>query len=527
MRLLSREHNSLRPAAGGRRLNVGLTALSPYGVAMASLGFQTVYRLFNSHPEVRCERVFCLDPDNPRRERSWVALESGVSPSSFDVLAISLSYEQDCLMLPLLLDAMGLPSRAGERWGNLPVILCGGPVVSSNPEPVAPFVEAVGVGDGEALVPVFVSAWIEELDHGWERNSFLRRLAGRPGFYVPSLYRAVPAEGEGSPPVPVPDTAGAPERVRRQVDPLAGDPAHSAIVTDQAHFSGMFMIEVARGCSHACRFCLVSRINRPYRPAGADKLIDLIGRAPESARVIGLVGANLCDHPGLERILESIKVRSLRVGASSLRLDTLTPGVLQLLRDCGVRTVTLAPETAGAGLLGRLGKPSSAELLPGAVREACRVGFEQIKLYYMIGLPGETEADRDELVEQVRDLAGILPEGGCRLRVSLNPFIPKPQTPWQDEPMLRPEAVKSALSRVRKGLSGLGRKVELSVDPPAESLAQALISLGDRRMADALELSALRGMRFLDAVAASGIDIESMLHESRKPSAPRPWGFLE
>ncbi|RPJ37678.1 MAG: radical SAM protein, partial [Chloroflexi bacterium] len=492
-----------------------------------SLGFQTIYRLFNSHPEVRCERIFCLDTGQPGNERSWVALESGDSPSSFDVIALSLSYEQDCLMLPRLISAMGIPLRAQERWGNLPVLLCGGPVASSNPEPVAPFVEAVGVGDGEALAPEFVSAWLEELENGWERGSFLRRLALRRGFYVPQLYQAELSAGEGSSLIPIPAVAEAPAHIERQVDPLAGEPAHSAVVTLEAHFAGMFMIEIARGCCYACRFCLVSRINRPYRAANPGKIFELLERMPSGSHVVGLVGANLCDHPELEAILLRIHDRGLRLGAGSLILDTLSPVLLGLLRDCGVRTITLAPETASPRLLGLLGKPASAALLPEAVGEVCRLGFEQIKLYYMIGLPGEVEADREALVEQVRNLAGLLPGSGTRLRLSLNPFIPKPQTLWQDEPMMRPETLKAAMTQVRRGLATLGHKVELQTGPAAESLTQALISRGDRRMAEVLELAALGNKRFLDAAVEAGLDIDALLHKRVEPSDSRPWKLLE
>ncbi|MCE5273134.1 radical SAM protein [bacterium] len=506
-------------------LNVGLVALSPYDVAMASLGFQTIYRLFNAHPEVRCERVFCLDRDNPAAERSWLALESGAPPSTFDVLALSLSYEQDCLWLPLFLRAMGLPTRAQARWGNLPVLLAGGPVPSGNPEPVAPFVEALGLGDGEVLVPDFIDTWLESARRTWERGAFLEALAARPGFYIPSLYRAEMLAGEGGVLVPRPAVPAAPERVRRQSAPLTGDPAHSVIITSKAHFSEMFMLELARGCRHACRFCLVSRINRPWRVSDPLRVEALLENAPESAQVAGLVGTNLCDYPELPRVLRAVQKRGLRLGASSLRVDTLNDEILGLLLECGTRSITLAPETASAALLRELGKPSAAELLPSVVARASEMGFEQVKLYYMIGLPGESEADRAALGEQVRELAGSLGPR-TRLRISLNPFVPKPQTAWQDEAMLAPRQIKAALNQVRRALSPL-RRVELQCEPPAGSLIQALISLGDSRLAAALEAAEPEGRDFLAAAGRAGIDTEAFLHQKKKPSAPRPWDHVE
>ncbi len=522
--LLAAERGTL-VRKGRAELNVGLVALSPYDVAMASLGFQTIYRLFNAHPEARCERVFCLDRDNPGDERSWLALESGEPPSTFDVLALSLSYEQDCLWLPLFLKAMGLPTRAAERWGNLPVMLAGGPVPTGNPEPIAPFVEAVGLGDGEVLVPDFIDTWLECAGKGWERGAFLEALAARPGFYVPSLYRYERTEGEAGVLAPRPAVDAAPERIRRQSAPLSGEPAHSVILTPKAHFSDMFMLELARGCRHACRFCLVSRINRPWRVSDPERVESLLESAPEGAQVAGLVGTNLCDYPELPRVLRAVKKRGLRLGASSLRVDTLNDEILGLLRDCGTRSITLAPETASAALLRELGKPAAAELLPPVVARASEMGFEQVKLYYMIGLPGESEDDREALAEQVRQLAGLLGPR-TRLRISLNPFVPKPQTAWQAEAMLAPRQIKAALNVIRRALAPL-KRVELQCEPPAESLTQALISLADSRLATALEQAGPEGRDLPAAAVRAGIDPEALLHQKKKPSAPRPWDHVE
>ncbi|MBN2290032.1 MAG: radical SAM protein, partial [Candidatus Glassbacteria bacterium] len=285
--------------------------------------------------------------------------------------------------------------------------------------------------------------------------------------------------------------------------------------------------EVARGCRWGCRFCLVCSINRPYRTADAGRVIELIGQRPETAGSVGLVGANLCDHPELERILSHVAGTGLQLGASSLRLETLDERILQLLRACKVRTVTLAPEAAATGLLASIGKRCDPELLAGTARLVGKAGFEQLKLYYMVGLPGEEAPDRQALVEQVREIRAVLPDR-VGLKVSINPFIPKPQTRMQDEPMAGASSIKAAIRQVRRGLADLkGPGVRLQAGAVAESLAQAVISQGDRRLAGAIERACLRGERFLDTLADVGVDTAELLHRKRDPGGTHPWRVVE
>ncbi len=523
--LLARESGTIRKE-GYFPLEVALVALSPYPVAMTSLGFQTVYRLFNAHPGVRCERVF--PPEDGGR---WRSLESGRELESFAVLALSLPYEQDLLAVPGVLRAAGLPLRAADRGDQYPLVFCGGPVVSANPEPLAPFVDVCGIGDGELLVPRFCEACCLGLEQDWPRRRLLEELAGRGGLYLPALYEAREAGDSGAEAVaPFPAAAGVPARIERAMAGLEGLPAYSVVVSPETHFRGMFMVEVARGCRWNCRFCLVCRINRPYRHVPADAVIAALEGLPPATGSVGLVGANVFDHPELERILEYLAGRALRLGVSSLRLETVTPELLELVEACGTRSLTLAPEAASDQLLAAIGKRYPPERLAEVVRLIGERGFESLKLYYMIGLPGETTADRRDLAAQARELARLLP-GRMRLRISVNPFIPKPQTPWQDQPMLPAGELRTALKELKRELltSGAkgGARLELSFGPVAESVAQAVLSLGDRRLAGAIEEAAGTGRRLLDCLPGAGIDSAVLLQGRRAGATLHPWRLLE
>jgi len=522
-KLLATEDGTIRKS-GYFPLEVGLVALSPYALAMNSLGFQTVYRLFNSHPEVRCERIFNLSPETASEKKGWVSLESGRRAVDYSVFALSVSYEQECLLLPAFLKSSGIPLYASERSQEDPIIFCGGAVITANPEPVALFVDVCGIGDGEKLVPAFVETWLEALQKGWERKHLLFELAGRKGFYVPSFYASEAASGENRS-VVLPRVQGVPRKVERAIEPLQAHPAHSVVVSSAAHFRGMFLVEIARGCRWACRFCLVCSINRPYRDIKADRILEVLQKLPPRTRAVGLVGANLCDHPQLESIIESVAGLGLHPGVSSLRVDTVKESLIGLLRNCGVHSITLAPETASEKLLASLGKRYVREQLFEVVGMIARAGFENLKLYYMIGLPGEDPADRQALVEQIRELSRLLPSR-MKLKVSLNPFIPKPHTAWQDEPMMKPAQIKSALRSIRKALADCSPAVQIQTRSIAGSVAQAVISMGDRTIARAIARAGIQGLRFLDCLKQENLDLEPILYTKKKYTQLYPWKHL-
>ncbi len=511
-KLLASESGALEKT-GDCPLEVGLLGLSPYELITGSLGYQNAYRLFNLQDGSRCERLFELGD-------SWISLESGRAAGAFSVLAASVSYEQELIWLVRALHRFGVPLRAAERGEHDPVVFCGGPVITANPEPAAPFIDVCAIGDGEYLVPGFARCWHATLGGGGSRRDFLERLAGRPGFYVPSLYGGATAE----PPVPLTDAAA--ERVPRAVVPLAGEPVRSTIISSLAHFRSMFMVEIARGCRGRCKFCMVSQVNGPFRAVGLDKLVEVIGKAPPATRSVGLVGANLCDHPRLGEILEAIAARGCRAGVSSLRIGTVDSALLRRLRSCGVHSITLAPESASPRLLRAIGKFYDPARLIELVRRCGEEGFTGVKLYYLIGLPGETDQDRAMLAGQFRELAEAA-GGRIKLSLSVNPFVPKPQTAWQDCSMMKTAEVKKVFRELKKTVAAISREIDLSWQSPAQATAQAVLSLGGRELAGAIEKSALEGVRLLDCLAGQQAGLDSLLYQREKLTSAHPWRVLE
>jgi len=374
-------------------------------------------------------------------------------------------------------------------------------------------------------VPEFCELWLEALQRSWSRKRLLLELACRSGFYVPALYKLKTVDC-GYPALPVPQCKEAPAKVQRVAARVERHPVHSAIVSNATHFKGMFLVEVARGCRWNCRFCLVCRVNNPYRHVDADRVLEMLDSAPPGIRALGLVGATLCDHPELERIIEEVDRRGLRLGVSSLRLDTVGQGLLELLKDCKVKGLTLAPETASEKLLARIGKRYMRERLFEVVELIAKAGFGSLKLYYMAGLPGEGGQDRQELIDQLKALASLVGPR-MRLKVSLNPFIPKAQTAWQEESMFPPPQIKQAFRHLRRGLAGLGPKVQLQAGSVAESVAQAALSMGDRKMAGAIARASTGRGRFLDCLTLEKIELEPVLFQRKKPAIEHPWSVLE
>ena len=510
--LLNSEQGTLEKT-GHCPLEVGLLGLSPYEVISGSLGFQHAYRLFNRADGARCERLFELGDE-------WISLESGRPAAEFGVLAMSISYEQELLWLIRALSDLGVPLRAEDRSGYDPVVFCGGPVISCNPEPLARYADVCGIGDSELLIPAFCEAWQATLGIGRSRDKLLDTLAATPGFYVPSRYEC----REDS--VPVPLSESIPAKVPRAVARLEGTPVHSVTVSSRAHFRSMFLVEVARGCRWRCKFCMVCRINDPYRHADVDAVAGLLDELPSSARSVGLVGANLCDHPRLGDLLELIASRGLRAGVSSLRIGSIDSDLLGQLRGCGVNSVTLAPESSSPAMLKAIGKGYDPDSLPPLVSRVAGAGFTGLKLYYMVGLPDETHKDRSMLVSQLAELAAAA-GNSLKLKVSINPFVPKPHTAWQDRSMLPQGEIKRIFKALKKEIAAAAPDVEFNWQPPAESAAQAVLSLGGRDLSPAMEKAALGGQRLLDCLAGEGIKVDRLLHQREKLASGHPWKVLE
>ena len=351
---LAREAGFVAKPHGGR-VRIALAFPNTYFVGMSSLGLQTVYRLFNDIGDVVCERVF-LPPKQELQAQlasgaPLLTLESQTPVRDFDVFAFSVSFEWDYTNVVSMLRLAGLAPRAEHRDRRDPLIAIGGAVTFVNPEPLALFADVIAAGEGEVLVPELVGAVREEAS----RADVLTRLATRRGFYIPSFYDVrYAANGSVAAFEPKPGT-GAPATVRKAAVKTTDrlDPPATSIFTPDTEFGSRFLIEVVRGCANLCRFCWAGYNYLPVRPFPADRILALASDARRYSSRAGLVSIALCDHPEIERILRGLIDMGYSISPASLRLDDLTAPIVQMLRESGERSITIAPE-AGSDRLRRV-----------------------------------------------------------------------------------------------------------------------------------------------------------------------------
>src|SRR5262245_17755752 len=465
---------------------------------MSNLGFQTMYRLFNAEEDVVCERFF-LPPKQELAEllaskTPLLTLESQTPVGDFDVIAFSVSFEWDYVNVLTLLRLAGVPRYAAERTHRHPLVVVGGAVTFVNPEPLAPFADVIAAGEGEALVPALGRAFSEATD----RDDLLRRLARERGFYVPSFYEPhYSADGSLAGYTLKPEAAGTEPETQNIPLPVrkaalktteAVDPPATGIFTPDTEFGARFLVEVVRGCANLCRFCWAGYNYLPVRAFPADRILQLAEQARRHANRVGLVSIALCDHPEIERILARLNEMGYGISPASLRLDDLTESIVKVLRASGEKTITIAPETGSDRLRRVVNKTVTNDEILDRAELIFASGIENLKLYYMIGLPTETDDDlvaiRD-LTLQLRErmMAPARAKGQVgTITGSVNPLIPKPGTAYQWLPMEDSRAIEKKIKRLRSLMAGIDN-VYFNIKSERHSYYQALLSLGDRRVA--------------------------------------------
>jgi radical SAM superfamily enzyme YgiQ (UPF0313 family) len=529
--ILSKEVGYVRKPYGDR-VRVALAFPNTYWVGMSNLGFQTVYRLFNAHDDMVCERFF-LPPKQELAEliatrAPLLTLESQTPVGEFDVVAFSVSFEWDYVNVLTLLRLAGIPRYASERNHRHPLIVIGGAVTFVNPEPLALFADVIAAGEGETLIPGFARA----LTAATDRDGLLRQLATERGFYVPEFYEPqYAADGTLSGVVAAPD---APFPVRkaalRTTD--AVDPPATSIFTPDTEFGSRFLVEVVRGCANLCRFCWAGYNYLPVRAFPTDRILELASAARVHANRVGLVSIALCDHPDIERILSRLKEMGYSISPASLRLDDLTPTIVRLLRESGERTLTIAPETGSDRLRRVINKTVTNDEILDRAELIFSSGIESLKLYYMIGLPTETDDDlvaiRD-LTLQLREIMVKYARGRGqigRIVGSVNPLVPKPGTAYQWLPMEKPDVVEQKIQRLRSLTADIDN-VYFNIKSERHSYYQALLSLGDRRVAPAIEAAERNGQKWRAAVAEAGVDADFYIFRDRSRDGILPWDIID
>ena len=518
--------------AHGDRLRVALAFPNTYWVGMSNLGFQTVYRLFNSQDDIVCERFF-LPPKRELAEllatnTGLLTLESQTPVADFDVIAFSVSFEWDYVNVLTLLRLAGIPRYAAERTSRHPLIVIGGAVTFVNPEPLAPFADAIAAGEGEALVPSLRRAFGAASD----RADLLRQLSHERGFYIPSFYDPYYGPDGALAGYHVSGDAPLPVHKAALKTTEAVDPPVTSIFTPDTEFGSRLLIEVVRGCANLCRFCWAGYNYLPVRPFPTERILQLAEAARPFANRVGLVSIALCDHPDIERILVRLKEMGYSISPASLRLDDLTEPIVRVLRESGERTITIAPETGSDRLRRVINKTVTNDEILDRVELIFSSGVENLKLYYMLGLPTETDEDlvaiRD-LTLQMRDI--MLKHARSKGRVgriggSVNPLIPKPGTAYQWLAMTDAATIDKKSKRLRALMADIDN-VYFNIKSERHSYYQALLSLGDRRVAPAIEAAERNGQNWRAAVAETGVDADYFLFRDRSSDAMLPWDIID
>ncbi len=420
-RRLADEHGTIQREASYR---VALGYPSPYSVGMSSLGFQTIYREINMHDDWSAERVFLPDDVEAwRSSRVPLLTYEGRRPvSDCDLLALSVSYELEVPGVLELLELAGFPLLAEARDDRHPLVVAGGPLTFSNPLPLAPFVDVIVLGEAEELIHSLLDRVAARLS----RPDLLAELGRLPGFYVPSLGGVLGAVARASD-----------ERL----------PARSQIITPNTELRSMFLIEPERGCSRGCNYCVMRRTtNGGMRTVSPERVLELI---PEGVRKVGLVGAAVTDHPRATELVTTLVDSGRQVSCSSLRADRLTPHLVGALARGGARSLTTAADGLSERLRKALDRKTSEAQLLRAAQLTRNAELGHLKLYVMVGIPGETEADVDECVRLGREIATIVP-----LVFGVSPFVAKRNTPMDGTPYEPVATLDRKLDRLRAGLKG-------------------------------------------------------------------------
>jgi radical SAM superfamily enzyme YgiQ (UPF0313 family) len=487
----------------GGRLPVALIYPNSYYLGMSNLGIHAVYKLLNGYLKIVCERVF-YDPSDRKPPK---AIESGRPLTDFAVLAFSISYELDYFNVVSILKAAGIPLFAADRDESHPLVIAGGPCVTANPMPLTPFFDFFCIGEAEPVLPGIVPALLEGI--GGPRDALLRALAARPGIYAP----ACPPER------PV---------TRQWADNLDEFDTSSVVLTPDTELGDLYLIEVERGCQRGCRFCLVNTNYAPMRFRSVDRLVACARNGLPRQRRLGLMGPAVTDHPRIQELLSRLNDLGAELSISSMRINSLTGEVLAELARGKTETITIAPEAGSQRLRDVINKGISEDDILAAADRLAGNRFRQLKLYFIVGLPTETDADIEEIVRLALAIKERLDRRGSGIRITLNasPFVPKAGTPFQWLSMAPQETLQSRLAILRGSLPLKG--IKLNEESPAWSHVQGVLSRGDARVADALaavEEVSLSGWH--KATENSQLDIDYYVNQRWDTNQKLPWSVID
>ena len=519
---------TVNPHAGQK---VAIVYPNTYFVGMSNLGLHIIYEEINLRNDSVCERIFLPEKKEleayDKTKTPLMSVETQRPMHQFDVVAFDVTFEMDYFHIPLMLRHGRVPIMGKDRTEFDPIVIAGGPCATFNPEPFADFIDAFIIGEGEGIVSRVLDIIRDGKMEGLDRHAILRQLANISGVYVPSLY--VPIYSDDGEFKGYHIVEGAPTTIKRHFEMLTSG-GETVVATNYTEFGAMYIIEVARGCGRHCRFCMAGYCFRVPRVRPLEILKEGVDRAEKLGKKVGLMGAAISDYPEVDELVTYIRSKDMRYSCASLRADSLTQAVVDGLADSGQKTITIAPETGSERLRRVINKGISEEHLQNAATLSAKSGIQHMRLYIMIGLPTETDEDIEAIVGLAERTQAHMAEVGCkgRLTLSINPFIPKPFTPFQWMAMDNQKTVEKKLQYIKKALQK-NRRIEVLVESPKEAYIQGVLARGDRRLGAVLAACAAdRGSKSFKAeMKAAGLDMEEMNYRERSFDEFLPWSHLD
>ena len=510
---------------------VAIVYPNTYFVGMSNLGLHIIYEEINLRNDSVCERIFLPEKKEleayDKTKTPLMSVETQRPMHQFDVVAFDVTFEMDYFHIPLMLRHGRVPIMGKDRTEFDPIVIAGGPCATFNPEPFADFIDAFIIGEGEGIVSRVLDIIRDGKMEGLDRHAILRQLANISGVYVPSLY--VPIYSDDGEFKGYHIAEGAPKTIKRHFEMLTSG-GETVVATNYTEFGAMYIIEVARGCGRHCRFCMAGYCFRVPRVRPLEILKEGVDRAEKLGKKVGLMGAAISDYPEVDELVTYIRSKDMRYSCASLRADSLTQAVVDGLADSGQKTITIAPETGSERLRRVINKGISEEHLQNAATLSAKSGIQHMRLYIMIGLPTETDEDIDAIVGLAERTQAHMAEVGCkgRLTLSINPFIPKPFTPFQWMAMDNQKTVEKKLQYIKKALQK-NRRIEVLVESPKEAYIQGILARGDRRLGAVLAACAAdRGSKSFKAeMKAAGLDMDEMNYRERSFDEFLPWSHLD
>jgi radical SAM superfamily enzyme YgiQ (UPF0313 family) len=497
-----------------------------YAVGLPNLGFQAVYRLLNSMESVVCERAFLPEVPGPA-----ASVESNCRLENFDIIAFSISFENDYLNLLTILKNAGIPLLSSQRHETHPLVIAGGVACFINPEPIARFIDCFLIGEAERLLPRFMDC----VESGSNRSALLTELAREvPGAYIPAFYEdRYSSEGMLESLNPVGESFAPRKITRVHVPHLDDTPTQSVVITPHSTFGNTCLIEVSRGCPHGCRFCSAAFVYRPPRFRPLPLLQECIRKGAEMSTKVGLVGAAVSDLPDLDRLCDQARDLGIQLSFSSLRADALNQELVSSLAQSRVKTATIAPDAGSERMRRVINKGITESQILNAVSALVAAGIPNLKLYFMVGLPTETVEDVEAIVTLCLKVKAAFLESSRtqgrigEMTISVNTFIPKPATPFQWAGMDAMPLLKKKLAIISKGLKHVPN-VRVEANSIKEAAVQAFLSRGDRRASDLL-IKAVHnkgnwGKTFKEM---PGFSLAYYIHRQRPLDELLPWDHID